>query len=100
MTHRVIQWATGNVGRAAVQGIVSHPQLELVGAWVHSPEKAGRDVGELCGIGPLGVRATNDVDALLAIPADCVLYSPLLPQLDEVVRLSLIHISEPTRLLS
>ena len=87
MTYRVIQWATGNVGRAAVQGIVSHPQLELVGAWVHSPEKAGRDVGELCGIGPLGVRATNDVHALLAIPADCVLYSPLLPQLDEVVRI-------------
>jgi hypothetical protein len=87
MRYRVIQWATGNVGRAAVQGIVSHPQLELVGAWVHDPAKAGRDVGELCGLGPLGVRATADVEAILALPADCVLYSPLLPQLDEVVRL-------------
>ena len=87
MRYRVIQWATGNVGRAAVQGIVSHPQLELVAAWVHDPAKAGRDAGELCGVGPLGVRATNDVDAILAQDADCVLYSPLLPQLDEVVRL-------------
>ena len=87
MTYRVIQWATGNVGRAAVQGVVSHPELELVGAWVQDPAKVGRDVGELCGLPPLGVRATDDVDAILALPADCVVYSPLLPQLDEVVRL-------------
>ena len=87
MTYRVIQWATGNVGRAAVQGVVSHPELELVGAWVQDPAKVGRDVGELCGVAPLGVRATDDVDAILALPADCVVYSPLLPQLHEVVRL-------------
>ena len=87
MKYRIIQWATGNVGRAAVQGILSHPQLELVGAWVHSADKAGRDVGELCGLGPVGVRATTDVEAILDLPADCVVYSPLLPQLDEVVRL-------------
>src|SRR5574337_450755 len=59
----------------------------VVGAWVHSASKAGRDVGELCGVGTLGVRATNDVEEILAMAADCVLYSPLLPQLDEVVRL-------------
>jgi len=87
MTYRVIQWATGNVGRVAVEGVLSHPQLELVGAWVHSADKAGRDVGELCGLGPIGVKATADVDEVLSMDADCVLYSPLLPQLDEVVRL-------------
>ncbi len=87
MPYRVIQWATGNVGRAAVEGILSHPELELVGAWVHDPAKANRDVGEVCGLAPTGVRTTNDADAILAAPADCVLYSPLLPQLDEVVRL-------------
>jgi len=87
MTYRVIQWATGNVGRAAVQGILSHPQLELVAAWVHSPEKAGRDLGELCGVGPLGITTTASTEEILAVDADCVLYSPLLPQLDEVVRL-------------
>jgi len=86
-THRVIQWATGNVGRAAVEAILSHPELELVGCWVHSPDKAGRDVGEICGTGPVGVTATNDADAIVGLDADCVLYAPLLPSADEVVRL-------------
>jgi hypothetical protein len=87
MRYRVIQWATGNVGKHAVRGIVEHPETELVGAYVYSAEKAGRDVGEICGIGKLGVTATNDLDAVLASKADCVVYAPLLPNLDEVCRL-------------
>lgn len=87
MAYRVIQWATGNVGRAAVEAIVAHPELELVGCWVHTPEKAGRDVGEIVGIGPIGVTASSDREALLALDADCVLYSPLLARPDEVVRI-------------
>jgi len=74
MTFRVIQWATGGVGRAAIEGIIKHPGLQLVGCWVHSPDKAGLDVGELCGIGPVGVTATNDVEELLAMEADVVLW--------------------------
>jgi hypothetical protein len=85
--YRVIQWATGNVGRAAIAGIVAHPELELVGCWVHTPAKAGRDAGELAGIGPLGVRATTDVDALLALGADAVLYAPVLARSAEVARI-------------
>jgi hypothetical protein len=85
MTYRVIQWATGNLGRAAIEGIVSHPELALVGCWVHSAEKSGCDAGEIAGVGRLGVAATNDVDAILATPADCVLYSPLLAQPREVI---------------
>lgn len=77
--YRVIQWATGGVGRAAIQGVLRHPDLELVGCWVHSADKDGRDAGELAGEGPIGVAATTDVEALLAIDADCVMYSPLLP---------------------
>lgn len=84
---RVVQWATGGVGRAAIQGIAGHPELELVGCWVHGRDKVGRDAGDIAGIGPLGVIATHDVDAILALDADCVLYSPFLPQTDEVVRL-------------
>lgn len=87
MGYRVIQWATGNLGRAAIEGIVSHPELELAGCWVHSPEKAGRDAGALAGIADTGVCATNDVDALLAQRADCVLYSPLLAKPREVMRI-------------
>ena len=87
MSYRVIQWATGGVGRAAIEGILSHPELELVGCWVHSADKAGRDVGELCGLGKLGVTATDDVDALVALEADCVMYSPIIANRDEVLRL-------------
>jgi len=77
VTLRVIQWATGGVGRAAIEGILAHPELELAGCWVHGAAKDGRDVGELIGRAPIGVKATRDVDALLALPADCVVYSPI-----------------------
>ena len=87
MAIRVIQWATGGVGRAAVAGIVAHPELELVGCWVHSPEKAGRDVGELCGLEPLGVVATADVDRLVGLDAECVVYSPIMADPAVVARL-------------
>jgi hypothetical protein len=83
--YRVIQWATGGVGRAAIQGVLRHPDLELVGCWVHSADKSGRDAGELAGEDPVGVAATTDIDALLAVDADCVMYSPLLPD-DRVVK--------------
>lgn len=87
MTFRVIQWATGGVGQAAIQGVVRHPDLNLVGCWVHSPAKAGRDAGELAGIGAIGVPATNDVDAILDMEADCVVYAPLVPDDAEVAKI-------------
>jgi hypothetical protein len=75
------------VGQEAIRGIVAHPELELVGVWVHSPDKVGKDAGELAGIGPLGVTATDDVDALLALDADCVVYAPVLASTGTVIRL-------------
>ena len=78
LAYRVIQWATGGVGQAAIAGVVARPDLELVGCWVHSPAKEGRDAGELCGLGPIGVRATTDVDALVSLDADCVIYAPVM----------------------
>jgi hypothetical protein len=78
MAIKVIQWATGGVGRAAIEGVLDHPELELAGAWVHSAEKEGLDLGTLVGRDPVGVSATTDVDALLALDADCVLYSPFM----------------------
>jgi hypothetical protein len=78
MRYRVIQWATGGVGRAAIGGVVDHPELELVGAWVHDPAKVGVDAGVLAGRPAVGVPATDDVAALLALEADCVVYSPFM----------------------
>ncbi len=78
MAIRMIQWATGGVGRAAIEAVLEHPELELAGAWVHSETKEGVDLGTLVGRGPIGVTATNDFDALLALDADCVVYSPFM----------------------
>ena len=75
MPYRVIQWSTGNVGKLALRAILQHPDLELVGLWVHGKDKVGRDAGELCGLPPCGIRATSDADALLALDADCVSYT-------------------------
>jgi 2,4-diaminopentanoate dehydrogenase len=70
---RVVQWGTGNVGRHAIAGIDARPDLELVGVWVSSPDKVGRDAGDLAGLGrPLGVTATGDVDEVLGLRPDCV----------------------------
>ncbi|MFM7225502.1 MAG: dihydrodipicolinate reductase [Actinomycetota bacterium] len=87
MTYRVIQWATGLVGVEAIKGVLAHPELELVGAWVHSPEKVGRDVGEICGIGPIGVTASGSLDEICALDADAVVYAPVLASTRDVVRL-------------
>jgi hypothetical protein len=87
MTLRVIQWATGNVGRAALEGIVAHPELELVGCWVHSDAKDGVDAGTLAGIDPIGVAATTDRDRILATDADCVVYAPMLADPADVTAL-------------
>src|SRR3954454_11680873 len=87
MALRVVQWATGGVGIAAIRGVLEHPELELVGCWVHSESKAGKDVGEILGTDPIGVVATNSMDEILALDADCVLYSPLMPNPKEVAAL-------------
>ena len=87
MALRVVQWATGSVGVAALRAVSEHPELELVGCWVHSKAKVGKDVGDIVGVGPLGVTATGDIEEILAMDADAVVYAPLLPNADEVCAL-------------
>lgn len=74
MPYRVIQWATGTCGKVAIRAIASHPELQLVGARVYDPAKAGRDVGDLAGIGPVGVKGALNDAALFALDADCILW--------------------------
>ena len=72
--YRVVQWATGNIGLRSLRAVIDHPDLELVGLYVYSEDKAGRDAGELCGTEPTGVLATRDMAEILALQPDCVLY--------------------------
>ena len=76
MSHRVIQWSTGNVGFHSLRHLIRHPDLELVGVHAHSPAKIGKDAGELAGLDEkTGILATGDVDALLALKPDAVVYT-------------------------
>ena len=85
--YRVVQWTTGNVGKSSVAAIARNTTLELIGCYAWSEDKVGRDVGELAGIGPIGVAATDDVDALLALKPDAVVYNPMWIDVDELVRI-------------
>jgi 2,4-diaminopentanoate dehydrogenase len=78
MPYRVVQWSTGNVGRHALAGIDAHPDLELVGLFVSNPDKVGKDAGQLAGLDrTLGITATNDVEALLALRPDCIIHTAM-----------------------
>ena len=74
MTYRVVHFGTGYAGTHALRGIINHPELELVGLVVHSGDKAGKDAGELAGVEPTGVIATQDLDAAVALDADAFCY--------------------------
>lgn len=74
MRYRVIQWATGAMGKACLRAVLDHPAMELVGLYVYGDDKAGRDAGDIARRAPTGVIATRDVDQILALDADVVIH--------------------------
>ena len=89
MSKRVVVWGTGFVGRMVIPEILKHPLFELVGVGVSNPEKVGRDVGEICGLGgSIGLTATDDVDALIGLQPDALVhYGPTAAYADANIRL-------------
>lgn len=86
---RVIQWTTGKVAGEAIKAMLDRPDIfEIVGLFAFSKDKVGQDVGDLIGLGRrIGVKATDDLDALIALKPDCAVYMPLHPNVDHMVRL-------------
>jgi hypothetical protein len=74
MAYRVIQWATGAMGKTCLRAVIDHPAMELVGLYVYGDDKAGRDAGDIARRPPTGVIATRDVDEILALDADVVIH--------------------------
>jgi 2,4-diaminopentanoate dehydrogenase len=79
MAIRVAHVGTGNVGGLALAELITNPQFELAGVCVSTPEKVGKDAGQLCGVGldagtVTGVPAVSDLDAILAAKPECVVY--------------------------
>lgn len=92
MKYRVVQWATGAMGKACLQAILDHPAMELVGLFTYGAEKAGKDAGTLMHRPAVGITATSDVDEILALDADVVVHcARILPPYgyhdDEIVKL-------------
>lgn len=86
-SYRVIQWMTGDVGQVGLRHFADNPVFDLVGVLVHTPEKVGKDAGEIVGIPPVGVTATDDIESIVAMDADCVFYTPIIMDVDTVCRL-------------
>jgi len=84
--YRVVQWGAGNIGARAMRAVIEHPNMTLVGLKEIS-EKAGQDAGEICGIGSIGIKATDSIDEVIALKPDCVLYMQQGTDFDDICRL-------------
>jgi 4-hydroxy-tetrahydrodipicolinate reductase len=84
--YRVAQWATGRIGESSLRELIRSPQVELVGVYVHSEAKEGRDAGELCGMPSTGIAATRDIAKIIAAKPDCVVAVQEGPNVDDVCR--------------
>ncbi len=75
MTYRVVQWGTGNIGYHSLRHLIQHPDYELIGLHAHCPEKIGKDAALIADLSePTGIIATNDIDSLIALKPDCIVY--------------------------
>ena len=75
-----VSGASGNVGKTLVRTIQKIEWAELVGGWC---KETGEDLGEIAGIGPIGIIATNDLrSGIEAAKPDIVIdfsATPVLP---------------------
>ncbi len=85
-TIRVFQVAAGNVGTEMIKRIGRRDDLELVGLHCYSPDKIGRDAGEIAGIGPIGVTATGTVAEIIAAKPDVLTFHGVFPDEDLYVQ--------------
>ncbi|QIV81590.1 NAD(P)H-dependent amine dehydrogenase family protein [Mycolicibacterium frederiksbergense] len=83
---RVFQVATGNVGTEMIKRIAAHPDLSLIGLHCYTPEKVGRDAGEIAGLAPNGVIATGSVEEIIAAKPDVVTFHGVFPDEDLYVQ--------------
>jgi hypothetical protein len=81
---RVAVWSTGGIGSIAIRAVQRRPDLQLVGVWVHSAEKVGRDAGILAGGAEVGITATHDAQALIDLQPDCIVYGASSPARDAI----------------
>lgn len=73
---RVIQYGVGPIGAGMVRLMAQKPELKIIGAIDIDPNKAGKDLGQVAGVGrDLGVTISNDAAAVLEQHADVVVHT-------------------------
>ena len=78
MAIRVALVGTGNAGALALRQLIDDPRFELVAVSVSTPEKAGKDAGELAGLEvATGITAVIGLDGVIAARPDCVVYTAM-----------------------
>jgi hypothetical protein len=75
VTYRVVQWATGAIGKTCLRAVLDHPHLALAGVYVYSPGKEGRDAGAIARYPDTGIIATRSLPEILALDADVVIHT-------------------------
>jgi len=73
--YRVVQWATGAMGKSCLRAIIDRPDMELVGLYVYGDQKTGKDAGEIARRNATGVTATSDIEEILSLDADVVIHA-------------------------
>jgi len=64
-TIKIIQVGLGPLGQKITKYILERRGLEIVGAVDSAPDKAGKDLGELCSIDKLGIQISKSLDAVM-----------------------------------
>jgi 4-hydroxy-tetrahydrodipicolinate reductase len=72
---RIIQYGVGPIGSAIVRALLERAGATIVGAIDIAAEKIGRDLGEVVGAPPLGIRVSDRAEEVLAHKADVVVHS-------------------------
>lgn len=73
--YRVVQWATGAMGKSCLRAVIDRPDMDLVGLYVYGADKVGKDAGDIARRAKTGVSATNNIDEILALEADVVIHA-------------------------
>jgi 2,4-diaminopentanoate dehydrogenase len=73
--YKVVQWATGGMGKNCLRALIDHPAMQLVGVYVYGADKDGKDAGDIARRPATGVRATREVEEILALDADVVVHA-------------------------
>jgi 4-hydroxy-tetrahydrodipicolinate reductase len=70
--YKVMVWGPGGLGTVAIWEILQSPAFSLVGVRAYSEDKHGKDVGDLFGIRPTGIKLSCNAAKLLQTDCDCI----------------------------